>query len=164
MKKVIETILNTLKLISGLLLLTIFFLYIINIALRYFLGNSWLWIPDFTRLLFIWTVFTGTTYMYGKKGHLVMDFFVSKMRDKRKKMLRFIIDLFQMVLMMILIIKGIEITKTRMRIPFATWDFPTGYAYAAVPICSFIMLVISIHRVTDELIQYRKGGENYERS
>ena len=40
-----------------------------------------------------------------------------------------------------------------MRIPFDMWDIPTGYAYAAVPICSVLMFIMTINRLINEIIK-----------
>ena len=125
--------------------------------MRYFLGVSWLWVPDFSRLLFIWIVFLGTSVLYARKEHLVMDYFVEKMTDSNRAKLHLIIDIFLALFLVILLLKGFEISKVRMRIPFDTWDFPTGYAYAAVPVCSVVMLVITIDRFMRYVRERRKS-------
>lgn len=146
MQKVVDAIVKSVQGVTGLLFLILFLLNILRITLRYFLGVSWLWVPDFSRLLFIWIVFLGTSVLYARKEHLEMDFFVEKMKKANRIKLNLIIDLFLTVFLTVLIIKGIEIARVRMRIPFDTWDLPTGYAYIAIPICSALMLFITIVR------------------
>jgi len=43
-----------------------------------------------------------------------------------------------------------------MRIPFDTWDLPTGYAYMAVPICGAIMTAVTLVRMGEYLFDRRK--------
>jgi TRAP-type C4-dicarboxylate transport system permease small subunit len=43
-----------------------------------------------------------------------------------------------------------------MRIPFDTWDLPTGYAYMAVPICAAIMIIVTLVRMAEYLRERRK--------
>jgi TRAP-type C4-dicarboxylate transport system permease small subunit len=136
---------------AGILFLTLFVLNILRIFLRYFLGVSWLWEPDFSRLLFIWIVFIGATVLYVGKGHLMVDFFLNRTKSKTRERMHFIIDLVTTLFLFVLVLKGIEVTRVRMRIPFDTWDLPTGYAYLAVPICSAIMTVVTMIRMVDYL-------------
>jgi TRAP-type C4-dicarboxylate transport system permease small subunit len=43
-----------------------------------------------------------------------------------------------------------------MRIPFDTWDLPTGYAYVAIPICGAIMIAVTLVRMAGYLSERRK--------
>jgi len=142
--------------ITGILFLILFLLNILRIFLRYFLGIAWLWEPDFSRLLFIWIVFIGATVLYVGKGHLLVDYFLNRMKSNTRERMHFIIDLVTIIFLAILVIKGIEVTKVRMRIPFDTWDLPTGYAYMAVPICSVIMILVTLARMAKYLLERRE--------
>jgi TRAP-type C4-dicarboxylate transport system permease small subunit len=147
---------RSLEWFTGTLFLILFLLNILRIFLRYFLGIAWLWEPDFSRLLFIWIVFIGATVLYAGKGHLVIDFFLNRMQQNTRERMHFIIDLITAIFLIILVLKGIEITRVRMRIPFDTWDLPTGYAYMAVPICGAIMILITLVRMAEYLFERRK--------
>ena len=156
MKSWIVRAVGSLEWVAGTLFLTLFFLNILRIFLMYFLGVAWLWEPDFSRLLFIWIVFVGATVLYVGKGHLVVDYFLNRMQPKTRERMHFMIDLMTAIFLVALVLKGIEVTKVRMRIPFDTWDLPTGYAYVAVPICGAIMIMVTLLRMSDFLQDRRK--------
>jgi TRAP-type C4-dicarboxylate transport system permease small subunit len=147
---------NKLEYFAGALFLLLFLLNILRIFLRYFLGIAWLWEPDFCRLLFIWIVFIGATVLYVGKGHLAVDFFLNQMQQNTRERMHFMIDLVTTIFLAILALKGIEVTKVRMRIPFDTWDLPTGYAYMAIPICSVIMILVTLIRMAGYLSERRE--------
>jgi TRAP-type C4-dicarboxylate transport system permease small subunit len=147
---------GSLEWFTGTLFLALFLLNILRIFLRYFLGVAWLWEPDFSRLLFIWIVFIGATVLYVGKGHLMVDFFLTRVQPKTRGRMHFMIDLMTVIFLGVLVLKGIEVTKVRMRIPFDTWDFPTGYAYMAVPICAAIMIAATLIRMTGYLFGRRE--------
>jgi len=71
--------------------------------------------------------------------------------------MHFIIDLVTTLFLFVLVLKGIEVTRVRMRIPFDTWDLPTGYAYMAVPICGAIMIIATLVRMAEYLFERREG-------
>jgi TRAP-type C4-dicarboxylate transport system permease small subunit len=142
--------------ITGTLFLILFLLNLLRIFLRYIWGIAWLWEPDFSRLLFIWVVFVGATVLYAGKGHLMVDFFLNRMKSKTRERMHFMIDLVTAIFLVVLVLKGIEVTKVRMRIPFDTWDLPTGYAYMAVPICGAIMIAVTLIRIAGYLSERRK--------
>jgi TRAP-type C4-dicarboxylate transport system permease small subunit len=156
MKSWIVRAVGSLEWFTGTLFLALFLLNILRIFLRYFLGVAWLWEPDFSRLLFIWIVFIGATVLYVGKGHLVADYFLTRMQLKTRERMHFMIDLMTVIFLVVLVLKGIEVTKVRMRIPFDTWDLPTGYAYIAVPICSAIMIIVALVRMAEYLRERRK--------
>ena len=156
MKSWIMRTVGSLEWVAGTLFLTLFLLNILRIFLRYFLGVAWLWEPDFSRLLFIWIVFIGATVLYAAKGHLAVDFFLDRMQQHTRERMHFMIDLMTTIFLVVLVLKGIEVTKVRMRIPFDTWDLPTGYAYIAVPICGAIMVIVTLVRMADYLRERRK--------
>jgi TRAP-type C4-dicarboxylate transport system permease small subunit len=141
---------------AGILFLALFFLNMLRIFLRYFLGVAWLWEPDFSRLLFIWIVFIGATVLYVGKGHLVVDYYLSRLQPKNRERMHFMINLMTVIFLAVLVLKGIEVTKVRMRIPFDTWDLPTGYAYMAVPICGAIMIIGTLVWMAEYLFERRK--------
>jgi TRAP-type C4-dicarboxylate transport system permease small subunit len=147
---------GSLEWFAGTLFLALFLLNMLRIFLRYFLGVAWLWEPDFSRLLFIWIVFIGATVLYVEKGHLMVDFFLTRMQPKTRARMHFIIDLVTAIFLVVLVLKGIEVTKVRMRIPFDTWDLPTGYAYMAVPICAAVMIIVTLVRMAEYLRKRRK--------
>ena len=156
MKSWIVRAVGSLEWFTGTLFLALFLLNILRIFLRYFLGVAWLWEPDFSRLLFIWIVFIGATVLHVGKGHLVADYFLTRMQLKTRERMHFMIDLMTAIFLAVLVLKGIEVTKVRMRIPFDTWDLPTGYAYMAVPICGAIMIIVTLVRIAEYLFERRK--------
>lgn len=156
MKSWIVRAVGSLEWVTGTFFLALFLLNILRIFLRYFLGVAWLWEPDFSRLLFIWIVFIGATVLYVGKGHLVVDYFLNRTQPKTRERMHFMIDLMTVIFLVVLVLKGIEVTKVRMRIPFDTWDLPTGYAYIAVPICSAIMIIVALVRMAEYLRERRK--------
>lgn len=156
MKSWIVRAVGRLEWFTGTLFLALFLLNILRIFLRYFLGVAWLWEPDFSRLLFIWIVFIGATVLYAGKGHLVVDYFLNRLQLKTREHMHFMIDLMTVIFLVVLVLKGIEVTKVRMRIPFDTWDLPTGYAYIAVPICGAIMIIVTLVRMAEYLRERRK--------
>jgi TRAP-type C4-dicarboxylate transport system permease small subunit len=149
---------TVLEALAGVIFLTLFGLNIVRIAMRYFAGAAWIWLPDFSRLLFIWVVFIGASVLVARNEHLVMDFFVTKLKPAAARQLGTIIRLSEVAFFGVMLIGGVRIVEVRMRIPFDTWDFPTGWAYLAVPVCAVLMILFSVNsmvrsRVTTKVQQ-----------
>jgi TRAP-type C4-dicarboxylate transport system permease small subunit len=131
--------------VAGVIFLTLFGLNIVRIAMRYFAGAAWIWLPDFSRLLFIWVVFIGASVLVARNEHLVMDFFVAKLKSAAARRLGIVIRFSELAFFGVMLVGGVRIVDVRMRIPFDTWDFPTGWAYLAVPVCAVFMIVFAIN-------------------
>jgi TRAP-type transport system small permease protein len=140
-----------LEAVAGTLLLALFALNIVRIAMRYFAGAAWIWLPDFSRLLFIWTVFIGASVLVGRNEHLLMDFFVARLKPAAARVLGIGIQLGQIAFFAVMLVWGVKIVVVRLDIPFDTWDFPTGWAYLAVPACAVLMLAYSINLLRHSL-------------
>jgi len=156
MRSWIERARGGLERFVGILFLILFVLNLLRIVLRYLWGIAWLWEPDLSRLVFIWIVFLGATVLYSTKGHLGVDYFLNRMKPRTREKIDFLIDGMTVLFLTILVLKGIEVTKVRMRIPFDTWDLPTGYAYMAVPFCAAIMIGVTWARAISSLTKRRK--------
>jgi TRAP-type C4-dicarboxylate transport system permease small subunit len=151
MRPLLDTIHRTVKWLVGMAFLAIFALYVVQIVLRYLFGATWLWAPDLVRLLFVWTVFLGATALYRSSEHLSVDFFVQGLGPQSKRALGLATEAMSAAFFLLLVVKGWEIAEKRMRVPFDTWDLPTGYAYAAAPVCAFFMLLIALDRIYTRL-------------
>lgn len=156
MNRFAEFLDTTLARVAGVLFGALFLVTVLNIVLRNLGGIAWLWIPGITKLLFIWTVFIGAAVLYQRHDHLVMDFFVSKLKASSKRILNIVSNGVFMVFLIVLIVYGVLIVEVRMGIPFETWRLPTGYAYLAAPVSAILMTFFC----TNKLLRLWKGETN----
>jgi TRAP-type C4-dicarboxylate transport system permease small subunit len=148
--------LDLLQTVAGVLFIALFVLNILRIAARFFFGIAWIWLPDLTRFLFIWVVFIGASVLVGRNEHLLMDVLLEHLKPAGRRRLSLFIQAAQAAFCLLLIVVGSQIAVVRMGIPFDTWDFPTGWAYLAVPVCAAFMLVYSFNLMMQNL----KSKEN----
>ncbi len=128
----------------GVALLGIFFLNLYQVGGRYLFGVGAVWIPDVTRLLFIWMVFLGVALMHLRKRHLVIDFVQLRLPLPLRRALEALITGAMLALAGLLVVVGWRIAMIRMDIPYTGWEIPTGYAYLAVPVCGALLALISL--------------------
>ncbi len=137
---------DVIGLMAGILFLLLFIVNIVQILNRYLFGISFLWIPDLTRLLFVWVVFLGGAAAYIRGQHLMIDFVKNKLSEKAIKGVDALIDLGMAAFLILLIEKGIRMSLVRLNIPYDAWEVPTATAYVAVPVACMIMLVATFSR------------------
>ena len=134
---------------------TLFAVIVLNIVLRNVAGIAWLWIPAVARLLFIWIVFLGVAAAVRRNEHLVVDFFQRRMPRQLQKAVVFGINLVSLPFFAMLLVYGLQVARVRMRIPFDTWQFPTGWAYMAVPVAAVILIVFTLERLASTIWERR---------
>jgi len=147
MERISEKLLKIIQVIAGSLFLMVFLVNILRIALRNVIGVTWFWIPGFSRLTFIWVVFLGAAALYARDDHLVMDFFIQKMRTETIRKMDIFFNLVFLVFITLFTVYGYFIFRIRMRIPYTTWNFPTGYAYLAAPVSGVLMLFFCLDKL-----------------
>ena len=125
-------------------LLGIFCLNLYQVGGRYLFGIGAVWIPDLTRLLFIWMVFLGTVLMYLRRRHLVIDFLQVRMPARVRRATETGIAGAMLALSLILAWVGWRIAMIRMDIPYTGLEIPTGTAYLAVPFSGALLSLVSI--------------------
>jgi TRAP-type C4-dicarboxylate transport system permease small subunit len=138
----------------GVILLLIFFLNLYQVGGRYLFGVGAVWIPDLTRLLFIWMVFLGTALMHRRKRHLVIDVLLLKCPGPARRMIEALIAVGMLGLAGVMAVVGWRIMEIRMDIPYTGLEIPTGYAYLAVPVAAAMIALIS----AVNLWEWMRGG------
>ena len=142
--RVLNTILDRiLSAAIAVALLGIFFLNMYQVIGRYLFGIGAVWIPDLTRLLFIWMVFLGTVLMYLRRRHLVIDFVQVRMPAGVRRVTETVIAASMLALSLILARVGWRIAMIRMDIPYTGLEIPTGVAYLAVPLAGLLLALLS---------------------
>jgi TRAP-type C4-dicarboxylate transport system permease small subunit len=161
MDKLFTRLLTCVQISTGICFTALLILNILRILLRNFIGITWFWIPGFSRMVFIWTVFLGTTALYATDDHLIMDFFVNKMLPETKRKLSIIIHFVFLIFVCLLIIYGFYVFQVRMRIPYTSWNFPTGYAYLAVPVCGTLLLLFCLNKLRGLIFRTRELADKH---
>ena len=142
--RVLSTVLDRiLSAAIAVALLGIFFLNMYQVIGRYLFGVGAVWIPDLTRLLFIWMVFLGTVLMYLRRRHLVIDFVQVRMPADIRRLTESVISASMLALSLILARVGWRIAMIRMDIPYTGLEIPTGVAYLAVPLAGLLLALLS---------------------
>jgi TRAP-type C4-dicarboxylate transport system permease small subunit len=128
----------------GAMLICIFSLNLYQVGGRYLFGVGAVWIPDLTRLLFIWMVFLGTALVHQRKRHLVIDVLLLKIPGPTRRTIEALIALGMLGLAGVMAAAGWRIMQIRMDIPYTGLEIPTGYAYLAVPVAAALIALTSL--------------------
>jgi TRAP-type transport system small permease protein len=138
---------RALEVVLALLFLALFLVTMLNIVLRNVGGVAWMWIPAFSRLTFVWVVFLGLALAYRRGDHLVVDVLLARLRGRARRAATLLIHAALIPFALMLLVYGRDVAAVRMRVRFDTWHWPTGWAYAAVPVAAAILLAFVVERL-----------------
>ena len=119
---------------------------------RYVFNRPFFWTDEVARILLIWSIFIGAAMGFRKgtsTAHIGMDYFVSLLPQKPKKIavrLGWLINMFFCVLILII---GISFFIQTISFRTAALDISKGFIYICLPIFGILMLVFLINQFID---------------
>jgi TRAP-type C4-dicarboxylate transport system permease small subunit len=118
------------------------FVVLLQIACRFFLKINVPWTEEMSRLLFIFLCFFGTAVAYREKEMIVIDFIISKFKNKFRTVISAGISFFVLSFFVILLLGSIMMLKRVWPTSFSTMDkVSTGWIYIPPIIaCSAIVI------------------------
>lgn len=126
--------------IAGVALLILFLLNVAQIGARPVMGG-WIWINDLSRLLITWVIMIGAAAAVGLREHLVVDFVVERAPARFNTASTYLVRACELGIGVILLVSGSVVAMERMNIRYIQLGIPTGYAFLAVPVLGFFMVV-----------------------
>ena len=149
MKKALNKIDNILLSIAAALFFLIFAVSIMEIVMRGVFGFSLLWTVDMCVLLATWSMLLGGAVVIHRNDHLVVDFLVNMLPKKYKLVLTLVTRFLLLSVVVVLTYNGIIITQIKMGLYYTSLRWPTGYAYAALPVFGFSSILFLVDKIID---------------
>ena len=145
--------LNTLGRMIGILCtVSIILTLSAGVVSRYVFNQPFFWTDEFARILLIWSIFIGAAMGFRKgtsTAHIGMDYFVSLLPQKAKKLaVRFgwLVNMFFCVLILII---GTMFFIQTISFRTAALDISKGFIYVCLPIFGIMTLVFLINQFLD---------------
>lgn len=147
MKNISNKIESILLNISASLFFLVFAVGSIEIIMRGVFGFSLLWTIDLSMLLASWSILLSGAVLIKRNEHLVVDFIANMLSKKYKMILSLLTRFILLSLVIVLAYNGIIVTNIRMGLYYPTLRWPTGYAYAALPVFGFFSIFFLIEKI-----------------
>jgi TRAP-type C4-dicarboxylate transport system permease small subunit len=144
------------------LIITVIVIFIQVIA-RYVFNSSLSWSEEFSRYLFIWQTWLGSSVALRDKKHIRLEILDNKFGPKGFNMMMIMADVLWLAFDIFLITSGVElVSKQWMRGTRSSGiGIPLAFVYASLP---FSSLVIAFRLVVEIIQSFRSlktaGGEN----
>lgn len=129
--------------VSGIVLLALFIINIIQIGARPFMGG-WIWVNDLSRLLIIWVLMLGASAAIGLREHLMVDFLVDLMPGRMREVSAYVVRAVEIAMGFTLVVSGSVVAMGRMDIEYIQLGLPTGFAFLAIPVLGFFMMAFGL--------------------
>lgn len=150
----LDTIFQKLSILAILLLGLVI---MIEVIFRYIPWFSFAqpWVPGTLDLLDTWLIFLGSVVGMHQNKHLRITFFVDKIPQRMREWNNIVVNLITLCLLVFIIYYSIPIVRSGMDLGFGGVPFTKGYAFIALPICSFPMTLIVGRRIVESVKKLR---------
>jgi TRAP-type transport system small permease protein len=138
-----------------LLLCSMVVIVFAQVLFRYVVQSSPPWTEEFSRFNFIWLTFMGSTAVFRRKGHLIIDTLVMLLPPRVNRVLNVPVQIMISVLLLILIDKGIELCRSGWLTRASTMHISLTVIYLSVPVSAVLMLFYQLSWLVD-LIKERE--------
>lgn len=151
----IVNFIGKIELYASILTLIIMVLLIIySVLLRYFFHKPAIWISATITLIFIWTSMLSISYVYKKRGHISITFFIDKVLsfDKKiKKIVNILIYLIIIVNLIFVILGTIQVIPLHAGRNIIGLGISRVYLSAAILTSIVSMLITTIYFLICEI-------------
>jgi len=153
---------NLEKYIGFVILISMTTIIFIQVISRYVFFHSFFWSEEVTRFLMIWMTFAGSAYAFKKGAHIGVNFFVDRLPDKLRFLVKVLSRLITIGFFFLLLYYGTIHTLAQLRGPqlSAAMRMSMAIPYSAIPIGSFFVIVRLIYMLILEIKSFKKEGEN----
>lgn len=131
-----------------------------QIASRYIFKSPSTISEELISYTFAWMSMLAASYIFGKRDHMKMVFFVEKFGEKTQKIFAILSELVILLFSLgVLIRGGIAITMLTLTQTTPALRVSMGYIYGVIPICGVIISVYSLLNIKDLLENRVEEGE-----
>lgn len=114
-----------------------------NVFARYVLGIGILWVEEFSRLCFVWTVFLGGYVALARQGHMAIVAVVKRLPPQHQLLMLSVARVLVLVFLVCLTYAGLALVRTTVQFGRITpmMEISSAWGYVAVPIASALMVI-----------------------
>ena len=121
---------------------------------RYFLNTPSTISEELLIYCFVWVSLLGASYVFGKRDHMAMVFFIEKLPKSKNKMTKVISEIAILIFSAgVLVYGGVEITKLAMGQISPALGIQMGYIYSVIPLSGVITIVYNIMNLKELLVK-----------
>jgi TRAP-type C4-dicarboxylate transport system permease small subunit len=122
-----------------------------QVILRYGFGQPLTWSEEVSRYLFVWVVFLGGGVAARYRGHIVLDFLVSVLPPRIRRVLAILMGILSLATLVVIFAwQGWLLTLVSWRQESPATGLPVGVAALAIPVGGLLMAINTVRSFVDE--------------
>lgn len=138
--------------VSALLLTVMVATVAWQVVSRYVFNSPSIFTDELARFLLMWIGMLGTTYAFGSKSHLSMDYLHTFLKADTVKIIKIILPMLSIIFMgFVMVWGGTLLTLNTMKQLSPVLYVPMGAVYSILPITGVINIFYFVTCITDEL-------------
>jgi TRAP-type C4-dicarboxylate transport system permease small subunit len=119
-----------------------------QVVLRYVFGRPLTWSEEVSRYLFVWVVFVGAGVAARHRGHIALDFLVSRFPPRPRRAVAMVMGVLSLAMLLLVFVwYGWTLTLVSMRQESPATGVPVGYATLAIPVGGLLTALNTIRAV-----------------
>ncbi|MCI8511035.1 MAG: TRAP transporter small permease [Lachnospiraceae bacterium] len=147
------------KLVMGASACVVFVITFAQVLCRYVFKSPLPWSTDILRLAFTYLVFWGGAWCVKQKGHLNVDFFITSLPEKARKLLEIVIDVILCIFFVFLIWHGVKFAQSGLTQTTSYLPIPMTLYYASIPSAAVLMLYYMVQILIEQVGALGGKGE-----
>lgn len=150
---------NKIIFVIGTILLTAITLTVTwQVISRYVFNDPSIFTDELARFLLMWIGMLGTTYAFGSKSHLSMDYLHTLLKKETVKKIKIALPILGIIFIgSVMVGGGTLLTLNTMQQLSPVLYIPMGYVYLILPITGIINILYLVGYIVDEMKE--KGSE-----
>lgn len=141
------------------LLVAICLIAALQVAGRYLFERPFSFTEELSAFLFVYLSFIGASLALKKNEHFALEIFPDRIPKRLRRIMGFISALLVLFCSVVIFLYGCHLTVSGLHVITPTLEIPYSYAYAAVPLGGFLMLVRSVEMLIKRI---SSPGDNPE--
>lgn len=119
----------------------------VQVVLRYGFNSGFFGSVELARYLFTWFIFFSAALGLERGIHFAVDVIVNLLPRWMRRLFQVVTQIIIIAITALLVIKGTELTIRNWAQHSSAMDIPLSWPYAAIPVSSFIMVLICLRQM-----------------
>ena len=132
------------EIVLGTLVIAIAVLINLQIVMRYFLNQPVGWSDEISRVLMVWVTFLGGAVAVGRGTHLGLHILGRRLSPAQLRTLNVVVFVGIILFASVVLVTGIEATRTAFRQTLTMTDIPVGWMYLACPVGAGLTIIYAL--------------------
>jgi len=114
---------------------------------RYVLGSAISWSEESAKYLMVWLTFLGAPIALREGAHISIDFLVELLKGRANQALQLVLNILIIATVGIIFWYGWGFAQSGLRQVASTFDLSMVFMYAAIPVGSALMVLVSVEQM-----------------